>query len=230
MRFVHPLVLSILIVIVLAACASPSTAATQAVSSSGTDSSAAPPSLEQGVLSLQTTLLIGTFKLEETPQVVTPEQAAQLLTLWKAVRSLAESDTTSDVEMEALTRQIEAAMTAEQLQAIEAMGLTQEDVTDLMQELGPGQVFTSDGPAGGVLTEGGPPDGGPFNQGGAPGGSSGAPPDAFFAGPGGDQGASLTPEQLATLQARRESGGGVGMNVRLLQPLLDLLEERSKGA
>jgi hypothetical protein len=186
--------------------------------------------LEQGVLSLQTTLLIGTFKLEETPQVVTPEQAAQLLTLWKAVRSLAESDTTSDVEMEALTRQIEAAMTAEQLQAIEAMGLTQEDVMDLMQELGPGQVFTSDGPAGGVLTEGGPPDGGPFNQGGAPGGSSGAPPDAFFAGPGGDQGASLTPEQLATLQARRESGGGAGMNLRLLQPLLDLLEERSKEA
>ena len=210
MRFLRALVLSILIVIVLAACTTPSTGA----SSSGTGSSAAPLTLEPGDLSLQTTLLVGTLKLEDTPQAVTSEQAAQLLTLWKAVRSLAESDTTSEAEREALTRQIEAAMTAEQLQAIEAMGLTQEDVMDLMQELGPGQVFTSDGPAGGVLTEGGPPDGGPFNQGGGPGGSSGAPPDAFFAGPGGDQGASLTPEQLATL----------------LQPLLDLLEERSKEA
>ena len=224
MRFLRALVLSILIVIVLAACTTPSTGA----SSSGTGSSAAPLTLEPGDLSLQTTLLVGTLKLEDTPQAVTPEQAAPLLTLWKAVRSLAESDTTSEVEVEALTRQIEAAMTAEQLQAIEAMDLTQEDVMALMQELGPGQFFTSDGPSGGVLTEGGPPDGGPFNQGGQPGGSSGAPPDTFFAGPGGDQGASLTPEQLATLQAGRVSRGGAGLNLRLIQPLLDLLEERSK--
>jgi hypothetical protein len=230
MRFVRPLVLSILIFSVLAACASPSTAATQAVSSSGTGSSAAPPPLEPGDLSLQTALLVGTLKLEGTPQAVTSEQAAQLLTLWKAVRSLAESDTTSDVEMEALTRQIEASMTADQRQAIEALELTQEDVMALMQELVPGQFFTSDGSSDEAFPEGGPPDGVPFIQGGPPGGAAGAPPDTFFAGPGGDQGASLTPEQLATLQARRESGGGARMNLRLLQPLLDLLEERSKEA
>jgi hypothetical protein len=224
MRFLRALVLSILIVIVLAACTTPSTGA---ISSSGTGSSAAPPTLEAGDLSLQTTLLVGTLKLEDTPQAVTSEQAAQLLTLWKAVRSLAESDTTSEAEREALTRQIEVAMTAEQLQAIEAMDLTQEDVMALIQELWPGQVFTSDGPAGGVLAGGGPPDGGPFNQGGQPGGSSGAPPDPFFAGPEGDQGASLTPEQLTTLQAGRVSRGGAGLNLRLIQPLLDLLEERS---
>ena len=224
MRFLRALVLSILIVIVLAACTTPSTGA----SSSGTGSSAAPPTLEPGDLSRQTTLLVGTLKLEDTPQAVTSEQAAQLLTLWKAVRSLAESDTTSEAEREALTLQIEATMTAEQLEAIEAMDLTQEDVMALIQELGPGQVLTSDGPPGGVLAGGGPPDGGPFNQGGQPGGSSGAPPDTFFAGPGGDQGASLTPEQLATLQAGRVSRGGAGLNLRLIQPLLDLLEERSK--
>jgi hypothetical protein len=222
--------LSILIAIVVAACAAPSADAPQASNSASEAALPISAALEPGDLPLQTSLVLGTLKLEGTPQAVVPEQASQLLTLWKAVRSLAESDTTSEVEMEALTRQIEAAMTAEQLQAIEAMDLTQEDGMALMQELGPGQVFTSDRPAGGVLTDGGPPDGGPFIQGGPPGGSSGAPPDTFFAGPGGDEGASLTPEQLATLQARRESGGGAGMNLRLLQPLLDLLEERSKEA
>ena len=230
MKLVRALLLSVLLAVLVAACAAPSTSTTPAVTpdtaSSGTGAAGSDTgpvglaTLQPGDLSLQTALLLGTLELEGTRQAVTPEQASQLLMLWKAVQSLAGSDTTSDVEMEALTHQIETTMTSEQLAAIAEMDLTQEDVRAVMQELGPSQTVMGDGPStesGGMIFEGGPP-----------GSAAGmAPPDGAVI-QSGDQGASLTPEQLATLQAGRVSRGGAGLNLRLIQPLLDLLEERSK--
>ena len=49
---------------------------------------------------------LGTLKLEGTDQVVTASQAGQLLTLWQAYQSLSNSDTSSQVELEALVKQI----------------------------------------------------------------------------------------------------------------------------
>ncbi|MBI9046526.1 MAG: hypothetical protein JEZ06_18695 [Anaerolineaceae bacterium] len=90
----------------------------------------------QAEIPLSSSLMIGTFKLEETDQAVTVEQAAELLPLWKAVNSFAGSGTASAEELQALYKQIESIMEDEQLNVIAAMGLTQEDMMTLMGELG----------------------------------------------------------------------------------------------
>jgi hypothetical protein len=95
----------------------------------------------------QSMLLVGTLKLEGTDLAVTPEQAAELLPLWKAVKSLGSSDTTAQEEIDALYVQIKETMTAEQLAAIDAMTFTREDQSALMTQLGIENGFM--GPGGG---------------------------------------------------------------------------------
>ena len=72
-------------------------------------------------------LALGTFRLEETDYAVDAEQAAALLPLWKAARSLGQSETAASQEVEAVIKQIEGAMTNEQLTAIGAMNLSMKD-------------------------------------------------------------------------------------------------------
>jgi hypothetical protein len=94
-----------------------------------------------------TMLLVGTLKLEGTDLAVTSGQAAELLPLWKAVKSLGSSDTTAQEEIDALYVQIKETMTAEQLAAIDAMTFTREDQSALMTQLGIENGFM--GPGGG---------------------------------------------------------------------------------
>ena len=83
-------------------------------------------------------LLVGTLKLEDTANAVTKDEAAQLLPLWQAYRSLSSSQTAAEAEVEALLQQIESSMTSEQVQAIKALNLTSTDMMDLMQSMGGG--------------------------------------------------------------------------------------------
>ena len=76
---------------------------------------------QPGQVSTEMRLLLGTFSLEDGDQAVSAEQAAQLLPLWKAMKSLSSSDTTSQDEINALIKQIEESMTEEQMTAIDAM-------------------------------------------------------------------------------------------------------------
>ena len=189
----------------------------------------------EGALPVQTQLIVGTLQLEESETAVTREQAAELIPLWKAVRSLSSSDTAAQAELEALTDQVQETMTAEQLQAIAAMQLTQEDLFGVMQELGIGpggaaegdQVFRFDGgqasgegqasgggPPEGFVLEGGPPEG---FQGGGPGGG------------GQFSSQDLDPDQIATLQAERggQAPGGGRAGLFLIEPLLEMLETKA---
>jgi hypothetical protein len=188
----------------------------------------------EGALPVQTQLVVGTLKLEEGEWAVSAEQAEQLIPLWKAVRSLSSSDTAAEAEFEALMDQVQETMTAEQMQAIAAMQLTQEDLFGEMQELGIGpggaeggdQVFTfggqasgegqaaGGGPPEGFIVEGGPPEG---FQGGGPGGGG-----QFFT-------QDLDPDQIATLQAERggQAPGEGRAGLFLIEPLLELLEARA---
>jgi hypothetical protein len=201
-----------------------------------------------GALDVPNQLMLGTIQLEETENAVTPEQAAALLPLWQALRG----GVTVQTEMAAVLKQIEGTMTSEQLEAIAAMQLTQEDLRAWMQEqgLGGGGGFPG---AGGDMSEedrealratveagGGMPGGGRFGDlseeeranvratmeaGGMPEG-----------GPFGD----LSEEERADMRATMEAGGG-GMPGRpgggagrgagqfgiLLNPLIELLEARA---
>lgn len=88
-------------------------------------------------LTVRNQLVLGTLRLEDDPALaVTAEQAATLLPLWQALRSLTQSGTAATAEIDALVAQIEGEMTPAQLQAIAAMQLTQADIQALAQEWG----------------------------------------------------------------------------------------------
>jgi hypothetical protein len=206
-------------ILILAGCSSASTS---------TSSGASPQTQDSPSLPLATRLAIGTLKLEETDQAVTAEQAAGLLTLWQAYQALSNSDTTATVELDAVIKQIQAAMTPEQIQAIDDMQLTRQSMGEVLQSLGmdtgpgvsraqrtpeAGQTF----PGGGA---GGPPGGMPAEGGGFPGGGAGLPADG---GPG--FGAQITPD--ATMQARFGSQAS-RISPMLLEALIDLLETKTQ--
>jgi hypothetical protein len=220
------LLLAMLMVFSLAACSSSASATPQA-SNSGLTASA------QGPLSEQTQLIIGTFKLEGTDLAVSSEQASTLLPLYKALLSLSQSDTAATAEIEAVAKQIQESMSAEQMDAIAAMKLTQQDAFTIVQEFGFSPDATqSSGSSGGGRFSGGfsggdfrPPDegqGGTFQR----GGQGDMPQGGVIVGPGG-YGQEMDPEQLATLEARRAERSGSGdrmMNMFLINPLIKLLE------
>jgi hypothetical protein len=180
---------------------------------------------------LEMQLMLGTVKLDETEYPIDAEQAAALLPLWQALRSLASSDTTAQAEMDAVIASIQDGMTAEQMAAIEAMELTMRDFTDVAETLG---IETGFGGRFGEMTpemqatmeaaresgEGRPGGFGPgegFGGGMGPGGGLG---------PGGAEG--ISPEMRATaMAARGESlNRGFGINTALLDGVITFLETK----
>ena len=216
------LLASLALLLVLAACGSQSeTQAPEQTTRLAAD--------EEGGVPIQMRLILGTFLLEGTDLAVSEAQAAELLPLWKAVRSLSASDTAAQAELDAVLNQIQSAMTADQIQAIANTELAPDGMRALFQELGIefGPPEGSDG--GDFQFQGGgnfvPGQGGQFGGQGGPGGPGGGgfPGGGFQGGQG-----NLDPDQIATLQAER---GGQGFGFRtgrfLLDPLIELLEGRA---
>jgi hypothetical protein len=127
------LLISICLILVLVMTACTSTSG-QTVSDTTTSGSSDPQG--NSALSQVNMLLVGTLKLEDTGQSVTADEAATLLPLWQAYRSLSISQTSAEAEVEALLNQIQSTMTADQVQTITAMNLTATDMIDLMQSMG----------------------------------------------------------------------------------------------
>ncbi len=127
-----------LVILLLAACGGSTPA------DSTNDAPASALNLDYAnALPLRNQLALGTLRLEDNPAVsVTPEQATQLLPLWQALRNLTGSGTSATAEVNALLSQIEGELTAEQLDAINAMALTQADIQAVAQEWG---ISGSDG-------------------------------------------------------------------------------------
>ena len=155
----------LVLVVTLAACSVPGPALSkvEGLSQGGGEADALtePMALPQPIQ-----LSVGTLMLEETPQAVTAEQAQELLPLWQMLRTLQQSDTAAQAEIEAVLNQIQGAMTPEQRAAIEGMDLTLASMRTMAQELGLG-IGGGEGGSGGQ--EGGfrPPDG--MIPGGGPG-------------------------------------------------------------
>lgn len=78
-----------------------------------------------GAASPNSQLIIGTLQLEDTDQAITTAQATKLLPFWIALQSGA---ITNQAESNAVLKQIESAMGAEQMQAIAAMGITNQSI------------------------------------------------------------------------------------------------------
>ena len=198
--------------LVLVACSS-TESSTAAVEGAGT-----PGGSETSSLAIQ--LALGTLKLEQTEYAIDAAQAAQLLPLWKAALSLGQSDTTAAAERNGLVKQIQKSMAAEQLEAIQAMGLTGQNLPTIAQELGvelnagspsPGSSSTSStstGASGGGMTGGPPPD--------APGGM-----------PGGDPGGGLGMQTSQSSQTQSTSSSTfMGLSQALLEKVIQLLEAK----
>jgi hypothetical protein len=168
-------------------------------------------------LPLAEKLAIGTLKLENTSYALTSKQAGDLLPLWQVYSSLITSDTAAQEEKDALAQQIQETMTSDQMKSIDGMNLTQRDIFSSLQQLGlltqqvnanatPQAGGNNNFPGGGgaVFFGGG---GGNFNGGGNRNG-------------GGNGGTQLTPQQIATAQARRAANGGNGNGNRFMEPLV----------
>ena len=140
-KSVFAIVMLILIAGVLAGCGGDApTAPTEetsvdpvAGSDESTYSSAVLDASYEGALPASSQLALGTFELEDSTQAVTPDQAKTLLPLWQAIQGGALQN---DAETNAVLKQIEGAMTAEQLAAIAAMQLGGEDMGAWMQAQG----------------------------------------------------------------------------------------------
>jgi hypothetical protein len=182
-------------------------------------------------LSIEMKLVVGTLKLEGTDQAVTGEQAGELLVMWQVYQELSSSDTAAQAEIDGLVEQIRETMTTEQMKAITAMNLTQQDVFALIQEQGAGMASSQRSGSDNTFTfspaaGGGPPDGG----GGAPpdgGMAGGVPPDG---GMGGDiGGVSSAGSGSGANQSQQSSdstgaGGSTGVPTALVGTLIQYLE------
>ncbi len=193
-------------------------------------------------LPLEQKLAIGTFKLEGTPQAVTAKEAADLLPLWKAVKTMASSTTASPTELTALFKQIEDTMTPEQVKAIQDMVLTQADLQTLAQQQG--IQFGGGGFGGGAAgsatldpsaratrvaqfqTQRGAAEGGGAG-GNVPGGGGGFGVPGGGAGGGGAAGGQ--PNAQRTPRPGAANRSTMGMNSIFVNPLITLLQKRAGG-
>lgn len=233
----------------LAACSS--AAATGATTETGTDTQTAP----DGALSSEMQLAVGTLLLDEDGHPVSAETAAELLPLWKAVRSLGSSETITSQEYQGLFKQIQEAMPAEQMDAITAMQLTREDMMALTEKLGitlmgggggrgtpspemletlqaareSGDLPQFQGGEGGPMPGGGIPGGG-GSGGGFPGGGGGS--GGGFPGGGGmdpSMGGAGMPTQDASSAAPMRGGVVPGIPTELVNAVIDYLQTKING-
>lgn len=179
-------------------------------------------------------LVVGSFKLEDTDLAITSEQAIELLPVWQVYQEVSTSDTAAQAEIDALIEQAQETLTSKQMDAINAMNLTQQDVFTIMQERGiqfggDQNIDRGSGSQNGDIPSGGfqGGEGFPGGGGGFPGG---APPDGGGF-PGGDFGGEapqgLSEDQIATAQASRPAGGGNTVPPMLINALIELLKSRA---
>jgi hypothetical protein len=179
-------------------------------------------------LSIETQLILGTLKLEGTPQAVDPAMATKLIPLYTLLQQMTTSGTSAQAEIDAVLDQIQGTMTTDQIYAIAAMKLTQTDMTNFFGSSGqftrtgtrtPGAGFGGGGGFTGGGDAGGPPAG---FTGGSEGGAGGT---------GGNGGTNLNQNQIATLRAQRTGTpgfGGTGTPAFLINQLIQVLQKKTQ--
>jgi hypothetical protein len=214
------IILSILAILAASACSATSQGtAALGVSTSGEASQAGGGS---GLTIMQ--LALGTFKLDQTDYSIGAQEAGELLPLWKAYRSLSQSDTTAAEEIQALVSQIQSTMTPEQVKAIEAMNLSIQDLQSISQELGL-NLGTGSGP-GNLSPQAQATMQASGNSGQAPAGGFGGGPEGI-PGAGGLPGVGVQAMQTA-MPSGVSSGTGLGVDETLLGAVVDFLAAKTQ--
>jgi hypothetical protein len=189
-------------------------------------------------LPLQTQLIVGTFVLEKSDFAVTKDQAQELLPLWKVLKNLLGSDSSSSIEINALVDQIQDTMTEEQKAYLNDQGITMETYQSVLSEylpdvVQPGnfgnmtdeerQAMRETAVASGATG----PGGGGFGQMPAEMQGAGGVPGM---GPGGE--GQLLRDGAVSSTPRSSSGGRAGgfgggqMNVTMIEALIELLSSK----
>jgi len=157
-------------------------------------------------------LAVGILKLESTEKEVTAEQAPELLMIWQVYADLSQSDTAAQEEIDALAEQVQETLTADQIQAIRDMQITQQDAAALTQ----GSTVTSVSQTSSNTTTqaagmpaGGPPDGG------------GIPSDF-----GGGAGATTSTNKTSNAQTNSSLKSSVGVPSALVEILIQALQKK----
>jgi uncharacterized membrane protein YgcG len=175
-------------------------------------------------LPLETQLVLGTLKLEGTPQEVDSAAAAKLVPLYSLLEQMTASGASAQAEIDAVLDQIQATMTPEQIHAIAAMKLTQADLQSYIGLNGVSTPVSSGTPVSSSSTGGGFP--------ADPGGGGVAPPSGG-GGPSGGTGSGLSQNQIATLQTQKTGTpgfSGSGTPAFLLNQLIQLLQKKTQTA
>ena len=237
MKKIFLILTSLLLILILAACSGNKAESESAASSENTNQATSNGRFE---LPKEMKLMLGTVKLDETDYAVDADQASQLLPLWKALRSLGESDTAAQAEIDAVISQIEDTMTSEQMKAIEAMNLTMQDFASVAQTLGIDTGF-GNGSFGDAN-----PEMRATAQAMRQSGDFPAPPEgAIVVGPGGGfgpgggqgfgggqdfRGQDLSPEarQTAVAEFGGNRGASLGMNTALLDAIIEFLQAKTQ--
>jgi hypothetical protein len=216
MKRVISLVLGLMLVIALAGCTTQASSLGKTVTSTVAVSEGSLPTVSQ--------LAVGTFRLESTEQAVTAEQAKELLPLWKAYRSLSGNASSSQAEIQALVKQVQSAMSEEQLSVITALGLDAEDLSVLMQEQGIDTASVQENNSSSSASKTQSTSGG----GGAPMGGveGGAPPDAGGM-PGGEMPAGGTSSGAQASGAAPSGAGNAVVSTALLDALVNMLAAKA---
>jgi protein-disulfide isomerase len=181
-------------------------------------------------LPIETKLVVGTLKLEGTEQAVTSEQAKGLLVMWQVYQELLSSDTAAQAEIDCLIEQIQETMTAEQMKAVSAMNLTQQDVFALIQEQGVEMGQVQPGGSGSDATFSFSPDGGSMGGSAPPdaGMAGGVPPDGGMAGMSdAGPGTSTDQNQEAGAGPGAGAGGFADAPIALVEALIQVLEQKA---
>ncbi|MBN1149530.1 MAG: hypothetical protein JXA78_19875 [Anaerolineales bacterium] len=215
---------SILFSLALTACTG---AATTATGQAGDGSPQASQPGEQRTMPLETQLALSAFKLEETDYAIDAKQAEKLLPLWKTARSLSQSETVAQEEVQAVFKQIENTLTPEQMAAIEDMELSFQDMGDIAEkygiELGGGRFGDLSPEMQATMQaarESGQGSPGGFGGQGFPGGGPG--------GGMGDASGGFSPEAAQTQMAAGSGprGATLGLNSALLDAIIEFLEAK----
>jgi hypothetical protein len=216
-KMLHILLVSTLI-IVLSACSSLQLSATNTTASQTLQNIVGNVTSQ----SVKNKLAVGMLKLEGTDLAITAAQAKNLLPLWQAVKSLNAEKTTAAEEMAALYTQIQETMTSDQIQYIDKLDLTSDELDTLMQkyELQTGQTTQSQ-----TTTTNNSNSSGGRPQGGVPG--LDAPPDAGLGGlTSGGPSSSQTTTQTP-VPAQSSSVNLANSNLVFADAVITLLKQRA---